>query len=188
MRPILLTYEHDENGKLVDIHNSHWVPGMFRKNGKFFIRRNDPRKIDTEQNQIQLGKNRPENNSSLSLVGNSTSETQKTYTNPLRKARNRLKTKRIKTRKSKNAFSEQQIEASMAANRSTISMKDGIKKIWFEKPEVINTLRGVPFFCKKNKFDQVLYIPSRKYIYIWKTGTNPTTMDSPDNASVVVTF
>lgn len=173
-----LIYEHNLEGKLVNIIDSKWSPGMFRKDGKLFKIDKDPRRIKIPEDPKPVNQVRPESPSTQKPV----------ITNGYVYGKAKKRSLRIKTKRCKKSYEEKQILDHLTQRRMVLNIKDGVKKYWLVDPSIKKSLRGFCYFNKGNTFSQFLFIPSKKQIYVWNKGSHPTPKTSPEEADFLIQY
>lgn len=164
----MFVYEHNKHGKLINLHIESWVPGMFFKNGKLFKLREDPRKLEIPEPKIELipTAKTPKQEQVVQTSANkgikSVSRKNTKFEPVKSKAKKRYQCKR------KNSFSREQILSSLEPGApQRITVENGNKFLWIQRPKVKKQLRGFCLFDVGAEFSMILHVKNSGKLYGW---------------------
>lgn len=168
----MFVYEHNTEGRLVGLHLEDWVPGMFFKDGKRFKLKDDPRKIDTNEPKIQLAA--PSKPDVKTNTSQSSTTEQKGVKSISRKKiepqSSALKAKKRHKCKRKRSFSRKEIVGALEPGApQRITVNNGQKYLWIQRPKVKKQLRGFCFFDVGMEFSLILHIEGSGKLYVWNS-------------------
>lgn len=177
MKPISFVYEHNQEGKLIDLHQDDWVPGMYNSSGKFFKLEKDPRKIEIPVEKITLSSPKAPPGAKIKSKKIGGKQTN------VKKAKQRHRCKRGRK------FSDHEVLGSISKScRQTLKIgAGGHKHWWITRPRISKQLRGFSKFDKGAEFSQFYMKEGSGKLYVW-TKPGITINSSIDSADFIIEF